>query len=268
MTGRRWRATLGTVAAIVAGGSPAAAQDFEWSHRMDGGQILEIRGITGSVLAERAPGATARVTARKRGRPTDLDEVEIRMSETPDGYTVCAIYGRPANGTDCRDPVGHDDHENRNRSIDVEVEFVVQVPAGVEFIGTMVTGDVRAEDLESDVTATSVTGDVVVSTTGSVRANSVSGDLDIEAGRLVGNQRFHTVSGDITLYLPPDVDADLRFESLSGDLDADFDLDVSRDERRWVGSRVRATLGDGGPSLVLKTVSGDVRLRRSRFEVR
>ena len=76
-----------------------------------------------------------------------------------------------------------------------------------------VTGDIEAEDLRSDVDANTVTGDITVSTSGIVRAN--------------------TVSGDITLWLPANVDVDVDFESLSGDIDSDFDIThTGRQSRR------------------------------------
>ena len=38
---------------------------------------------------------------------------------------------------------------------------------------------------------------------------------------------FSSVSGDITLSLPPGLDTEVEFESLSGDLDADFGVRIS-----------------------------------------
>jgi hypothetical protein len=35
------------------------------------------------------------------------------------------------------------------------------------------------------------------------------------------------------LLLPADLDADVDFESLSGDFRADFDVDLERREKRW-----------------------------------
>lgn len=261
-------AALGGILALALSAAPATAQDFEWSRQMGAGDVLEVKGITGSIRAELASGSMARVTAEKHGRSGDLDDVEIRAVEIGDGYEVCAVYGPRQRGEDtCRNNHGRD-NDHGDRSIDVDVEFVVYVPSGVEFVGAMVTGDVEARGLDGDVTANSVTGDVIVSTTGAVRANTVSGDLDVEMGRLDGDQRFHTVSGDITLRLPRELDADLRFESLSGDLDSDIDLDISRHDGKWIGTDIRATLGRGGPRIALKTVSGDARLRHSRENVR
>ena len=155
--------------------------------------------------------------------------------------------------------------DEQGRSIDVEVDFEVQLPAGVEFIGTSVTGDVDVEDVRSDVSASSVSGNIYVSTSELGHGSTVSGDIEIEMGATDWRDLdFHTVSGDITLSFPDGLDADVSFESLSGDFDSDFELDVTRRRDRFIGSSIRATIGDGGRDLSFKTVSGDVRLRRSR----
>jgi len=214
-----------------------------------------------------ASGNEASVVATKRGRSRDFDEVEVRVVEERDGFTFCVVYDRRNSaGDDCDNNRDGRDNSSRNRrSMDVEVDFEVQLPAGVEFVGSSVTGDVEVEDVRSDVTATSVSGDVYVSTSELGYGTTVSGDIEIEMGATDWDDLdFHTVSGDITLSVPGGLDADVRFESLSGDFDSDFDLNVTRRRERFIGSSIRATVGNGGKGLSFKTVSGDVRLRRAR----
>ncbi len=79
---------------------------------------------------------------------------------------------------------------------------------------------------------------------------------------------FRTVSGDITVTVPEGVDAEIEFESLSGDFDSDFSLRVTRQRDRFVGHHVEAIIGDGSRRMTFKTVSGDARLRRARTELR
>jgi len=128
----------------------------------------------------------------------------------------------------------------------------------------MVSGDIEVEDLRSEVEVNTVNGDIFVSTSEMAWANTVSGNIEIEMGDLGSEElEFNTVSGDITLWLPADFDADVRFSSLSGDLDSDFDMTLrNRREHRWIGSDIRATIGDGGQDLYFHTISGDVSLRR------
>jgi hypothetical protein len=187
MTGRLVHLLVGVgLFAALSGGPLVAQEDFAWSEAMSAGQILEVKGITGGIRAELAEGEAASVSARKRGRPSDLERVEIRVIEEGDGFTICAVYDPTERTRECGHRGGDDDDDHRDRggdrSIDVDVDFVVAIPRGVELIGTMVTGDVEVERVDSDVTASSVTGDVVVSTRRTAWATTVSGSIDVEMG--------------------------------------------------------------------------------------
>jgi hypothetical protein len=255
------------LALLVAG--PAAAQEapFRWTGTLAAGRVLEVKGIMGSIVAEQAVGDVAEVVAVKSGRAVDFDQVEIRVVEASDGVTICPVY-HPDDyvGDDCDLDDRRRRDDDRGRSARVDVDFTVRLPAGVELIGTVVTGDVMASGLRSDVSAHSVSGDIAVSTTGVVEAGSVSGSLDLEMGSLDWTSlSFNTVSGDITLRVPAGLGAEVDFESLSGDLNTDFAMVVDRRrDGRYVGSRVEGTIGEGGRTLSFHTVSGDVRILRGR----
>ena len=210
------------------------------------------------------------VVARKRGDTRDFQEVAIEVEELDDGFVICAVYGSWNHGKghchpDHRDR--DDDWERRGRrhnSIDVEVDYEVRIPAGVDFHGGMVSGGIEARDLRSDVEANTVSGDIFVSTSEMAWANTVSGDIEMEMGSLDWDEMdLNTVSGDITLWLPRDFAADLHFSSLSGDMNSDFQLTLEGGQRRsWVGSNIRGTIGGGGRDLNVRTVSGNLDLRR------
>ncbi len=271
-----WSPRIVRVGLFISLALPASAvhgqeDTFQWSGRMSPGQVLEVKGIVGDIRTTLAPGNQAEVIARKRGDRDDFTQVAIEMAEAGDRIVICAVYGSWNHGENRCDPNrdrdrGEDEREHRDVNIDVEVDFEVRLPAGVAFDGTMVSGDVNAEGLRSDITATTVDGGISVVTTGRAWANTVSGDIEVDMGDFSGGDLdFRTVSGDITLWLPPDFSADVEFNSLSGDFDTDFEMNVrSQRERRWVGSRVQGTIGDGGRELSINTVSGDVHLYRAR----
>ena len=265
---RMGTSALGWIGALMVLAAVAEAQeDFEWSGRMERGQTLEVIGISGDIRAVRAEGQTAAVTAQKRGRRSDFEGVDIEMIEDGGRIIVCVVHNRRDRGGDACD---YDDRwggwgRRSGRSIDVSVDFDVSVPAGVEFIGSMVSGDVEVRDVASEVTATSVSGDIDVSTTEVAWGTTVSGSIDIEMESMDwGDLHFSTVSGDITLVLPSGLDTEIEFESLSGEFRTDFDVRVESRRDRWTGSRLRGTIGDGGRQLSFNTVSGDVRLREVR----
>ena len=257
---------LSGMTVLLAAAGPLSGQEaaLDWSESLDRGEVLEVKSIVGDVRVTLASGRVARVVATKHGRRSDFDEVDVRVVRERDGYTICVVYDWQRSD---RDECDHRGRNNRhgNHSIDVGVDFEVQVPAGVEFIGSTVTGDVDVEDIRSEVSASSVSGNVYVSTTEVAHGNTVSGDIEIEMGSTDWRDLdFNTVSGDITISLPAGLDADVEFESLSGDFDSDFDLNVTRRRDRFIGSSIRATIGEGGRHLSFRTVSGDVRLRRNR----
>ncbi len=267
----RWTTrVLAGFGVLASTASVGAAQDtFEWSEAMSAGDRLRVQGIVGEIRAEYTSGDRAEVVARKEGRSRDFDQVEIRTERRGDEVVVCAVY-RPdrVRGEGCSND--HDDDRGRDRrnrrSIEVEVDFVVRVPAGVDFSAAMVSGDVFADDLRSNVEATTVNGDIDVSTSGRAEGKTVSGSIDIAMGSSDWRELdFGTVSGDITLWLPEGIETDVDFQSLSGDMRSDFDIATTRAGSRWIGSNVEGYIGSQGQrSLSFNTVSGDVRLRRPR----
>jgi hypothetical protein len=262
---------LGLLSLLALQGRPLLAQDgFEWSGRMTRGQILEVKGIVGNITTTLASGDRAEVVAVKRGERDDFRQVAVEMAEDGDRIVICAVYGEWKHGQgrchpDYRDRDDREDRRHRDVDMDVSVDYEVRLPAGVEFDGALVSGDVRTEGLQSDVSAHTVDGDIQVSTTGRAWANTVSGNMEIRMGDFgQGDLDFNTVSGDITLWLPADFSADVSFSSLSGDLHTDFDMEIQSKKDRWVGSRIKGTIGGGGQEISLHTISGDVEIRRSR----
>jgi hypothetical protein len=250
---------------------PLEGQDdtFEWQGQIPQGETIELRGISGDITAVLATGSQVEVLATKRGRRSDFGEVDIEVVDEGDRIVVCAVYGSWNHDRGTCDHREWEDDERERRwgddGLNVSVDFEVRVPAGVRFEGTTVSGDVEATDLRSEVSATTVSGDVRVSTSEVAWATTVNGYLDVEMGSDDWEKlEFSTVSGDITLRLPSGIGADVRFSSLSGDFESDFDLTGETRRGRWIGSRVRGTIGEGGRTLRLNTVSGDVSVLRGR----
>lgn len=236
-----------------------AAQDFRWHGSLAAGKTLEVRGINGSIRATRASGAEAEVVATKRGRKSDPASVEIKVIESADGVTICALYpsrrGRP---NECRPGGGgHNDSDDN----DVEVPFEVRVPAGVAFIGSTVNGDVSGRDLPTDATLSTVNGDVDVETGGVAHATTVNGSIRARIGRADWRQTlaFTTVNGGITVSLPASTSADVVATTVNGSVESDFPITVRG--RIGAGS-LRGRIGDGGRDLNLTTVNGSIRLQK------
>ena len=240
----------------------AAAQDFNWHGRIAAGKRLEVKGVNGDVRAVLTSGGETVVNARKHARRSDPDDVEIKVVESDDGITICAVYPTPprARKENTCEP-GESWHSNTENN-DVVVDFDVQVAPGVAFNGQTVNGEMSAEGLKADVKASTVNGSVRVTTTGLAEASTVNGSVYVEMGRADWSNEleFSTVNGGITLILPGKLDTEIRATTVNGDIEADWPLMVTG---RFSQRRLRGTIGAGGRSLSLSTVNGEIRLKKS-----
>ena len=124
-----------------------------------------------------------------------------------------------------------------------------------------VSGDatVRGADVLA-LTANSVSGDLsaMAPRFRELRLNAVSGDLEIE-GELArdGTFRAETLSGDLTIGLLGGGSFEVR--GISSDIHADIPHRIEgRSDRR------RVVIGDGTPTFLFSSMSGDVSIRRPR----
>lgn len=249
------------VAGLVVTTGSLEAQDFKWHSAMANGKTLEVRGVSGRVRATRATGSEAEVTAvKKAGRRGDPDDVEIKVVEDGNGVTICALYPtRRSRQSDCQSGGSRDENY---RDTDVEVDFEVKVPAGVDFVGVTVNGDVYARDLPADAEVSTVNGDVEATAAGIVRGTTVNGSVTATMGKTgwTGTLHFSTVNGGITVTFPADFDAEIDASTVNGSIDSDFPITVQGKMRR---NTFHGTIGKGGRRLELNTVNGSIELRKS-----
>lgn len=144
------------------------------------------------------------------------------------------------------------------------------------------SGDVTLSDVAGSITVEAVSGDLEISALGetSMALRTVSGDVGLAAttlrtlqvattsgeievaGRFSadGPFRIETVSGDIRL--EPVNDVQVEMETISGDLISR--IGVQRDAS---SNRRILVIGQGGPTIGVRSTSGDVRVERERVTV-
>jgi len=247
--------------AFLAATLAAGADDFHWQGQVGKGGVIEIKGVNGGIEAEGTGSSGAvEVTAIKKSRRSNPDEVEIQVVEHAGGVTICAVY--PAvNGTPNECAPGSGGKMNV-RDNDVNVNFKVRVPAGVRFVGRTVNGGIDAVSLPADAEAYTVNGGVSVKAGGTIRAETVNGGVEAGFGRAdwTGEIQLKTVNGGIEVQLPGDASAELRASTVNGDIQTDFPVTVSG---RFSKRRLSGTIGGGGRQLALETVNGGIEIRKN-----
>lgn len=254
-----------TFAADIAGAQQRSGdRDFSWDGRITNGRWLYVRNLNGSIRVERATGDRAEVTAIKRwrrGNPEDV-RIETRRLGGDDGdVIICAFWTE--NATCDEDGYrSHSDGGRRNRENDTSVEFTVKLPAGVRLGVSTVNGGVEVNGATSEVTASTVNGGVTAQSSGGpVNASTVNGDIEVRMRELgTGDLEYSTVNGSIEIEVPANLDADVDMRTVNGSLSADFPITL---QGRVNPRRMRATIGKGGRRIRLETVNGSVELRKA-----
>jgi hypothetical protein len=213
------------------------------------GQLIEVRGINGSIHAEPASDDDVDVIAYKNGQPYDPGNIEVRVVKHDGGVTIFTV--EPSQDGD--GPI--------SPSSGGIIDFTVRVPKGVRFLARTVNGLVEAKSLEADAEAHTVNGNVRLSTAGTAQGDTVNGSITASFGRITSPLKFSTVNGGITLEMPEDAGAQVHANTVNGRISTDFRLAL---RGRFAARRADGAIGRGGPELKLATVNGSISLRRSR----
>ncbi len=240
------------------------AQDFQRNYRISAGGTVNIRNVSGDVRVTGYNGDSIIVTGIKEGRDRDQVTVEDLSS---------------GNNVDVR--VRYPENCNCNAS----VKFEVKVPSEMSFRydalssvsgnvdidninGTIkaksVSGNVVVRSAAGTVSATSVSGNVVVGdVNGTATAKSTSGNVEVAIRSLEGAESmdFASVSGNVQVKLPANLDADVKMSTMSGDLKTDFPLTIE-EPKNGPGRRASGRVGGGSRGLKVSSVSGNVSLLR------
>jgi Putative adhesin len=233
-----------------------SGDQFHWSSKLAANQLVQIKNINGPIDAEGIQGDTVDVTAVKGG--PDRDKVRIEVVQNGEGVTICAVYP----GGSC----SGDGSSHEHGDIKAHVDFTVKVPRNLRFSATNVNGRVKAEDLGRAVKVTTVNGGIDVSTSAWVAATSVNGSIKAAMGAAEwdGKLKIATVNGSVTLAMPTDLNAEVRFSSVNGNLSSDFPLTTQGGSFSFGPKHIHGTIGKGGRELEVSTVNGSLHINKGK----
>ena len=259
------RRTLGlALVATVAGSAGAQERQsdraFTWEGTIPNGRWLYVRNLNGAIRVDQASGNRVEVSATKRWRRGDPDEVRIEQRKSGDDVIICAIWN---DNTRCDEEGYRSRGEGwRRRDNDTSVEFTIRLPAGVKLVTSTVNGALEIRGATSEVEASTVNGGIEASSTGGpVRASTVNGSIVVKM-RSVGDEDldFETVNGSIEVWVPDNLNADVEMRTVNGRASSDFPMTLSG---RINPRHIRAKIGSGGRRISLSTVNGSIELRKN-----
>lgn len=220
----------------------AFTQDFHRDYHLFDSSHIRIRNIAGTIKVIGYEGTVVMVTACKTGR--DRDEVEIVDESDADSIDIHVQYP---------------EYGNHFAGVDFMIYAPQTVPFHYEDISS-VSGDIVMTEIFGKMQAHSVSGRIrIEDVRGAVWADSVSGDVTVHILQAVGegDMRLTSVSGDVRVQAPSDLDAVVDMSTISGMLWTDYPLRLSG-RRFFIGRSARGCLGRGAIRLKISSISGRV----------
>ena len=264
---------MGLMIATNAGAQATSTdRDFRWTGAVATGRWVYARNLNGSVRVERATGTQLEVTAVKRYRRGNPEDVTVQVTRVGSGegdVLVCALWRDITEECDERGYRTYSgnrrnrdrDRWNRDDDDDVSLEITVRVPNGVKVDVSSINGGLDIDGVTAEVEAHTVNGGVEArSSGGPVNATTVNGDIDVRMGTVgSGNLDFSTTNGSVTVTVPDGLNAEISMRTVNGSVGADFPMTVNG---RINPRRITATIGKGGMRIDLSTVNGSIDLRK------
>jgi hypothetical protein len=226
--------------------------EWAWHGSLERGNTIEIRGVTGDILAEPSESGRIEVTASIDGAAAQQEDVEIRVFQSHGGITVCAVR---KGSSECDDKL--------LTAPGARVDYKVSVPTGVRLAARTVNGAIEANRLSSDVEAATVNGQVKVSTSGTVQASTVNGSIEaaLTNGIWTRPPEFTAVNGKIKVDIPTNVRSGVQAETKNGRIVADVAGFRGTATDHSLAGTIGRSAGGTNP-IRIRTVNGSIELHQ------
>ena len=241
-----------------AGPAATNAADFRYQKALTATTRVEMRDLNGAIHVEPASGDTFEVVAIKSGRREDFARVQVVVREEAGTIVVCAVWPGQDPAT-CHAGVALSGSSEDN--VKVRVELRVRIPSKVIALAAhTLNGAIDAQSPAGDVDLHTLNGSIDVTARGAITAETLNGHVTAraDAGKAV---RLATNNGKVEVSLPAASDADVQASTTNGRVSSDFGDVPAPSIRRLHDVKLR--LGAGGTAISLRTMNGDVLVRRA-----
>jgi hypothetical protein len=241
---------------------------------------LSVSNIRGSVTVLPGDEGQISVTAVKHTHTGDAQRTEIELSQAEDGSVKVATHYREGfwlmvfGSKPCK--VDYTVRAPKNCSLKLSGVSNSASVEGLEgeFHFSTVSGELTLKDLSGPLKLNTVSGDVIGErVNGALKVETVSGDLRLSESNLPsadistvsgdlhlhtplgdGPYHFHSVSGDVLLFVPAETRFSAEISSVSGSIASSLPQ-VTRARRNGAQT---LKVAEGGPKIRMSSVSGDL----------
>lgn len=234
---------------------PVSAQiieEVEQSFSVTSQSDFSLNNINGTVTINSWSESTIKVLAKITAETqVSRDDVTVKMVQSGQKVTVSTHYKE--NGY-------------RNNRQMAKVDYQIWLPADTNLSDIeLVNGHLVIENIAGKVAVRVVNG--------SINASGLSGDSEISAVNGSVNVSYHqeahdfdnidleTVNGSIKLYLPENINADIRANTMHGSINTAFALKANKNS--FFGRNLRGQIGSGGGKINVESVNGSINVLKS-----
>ena len=217
---------------------------------------FELDNINGPVHITGWDRAEVKVDAIKSAWSKErLDEAKIEVEASENRVSIRTQYPDHNHTFNFGDDSEHDNP--------ARVEYTITVPrqATIDKIN-LVNGRLDVQGVTGEVHASCVNGRIEAhNLQGRVELNTVNGELDADVEQLSSDLKLTSVNGHLRVTLPSDANAEIKASTVSGNINDDFGLPVTR--HQYVGHSMHGQLGNGGMLVKLSDVNGAIEIRHA-----
>jgi len=200
---------------------------------------LEVDNFAGTVIVQAQEGDSIDVSATKRTpHARDLDRIQVEMEQQPGKLVI---------------------HTQKPDDLDnTTVKLEIAAPAGTRLVIRSGAGTVDVRGLQASLDVQNGAGTVAIrDAAGTVAVNSGAGTIEYQ-GRPVGDCRFWSGAGTITLRVPRDLNMEVDLSTSLGTVHSDFGVSGQASMRS-----IRGAVGSGDDaSITARSEVGTVTLNR------
>lgn len=256
-------ATAGILIAVM----PSSADQWkidrndEWCERCsDDGEYCEVREITlparsGKLKLDASPNGGIHVEGWDRDEILLRARVSVRTKKSSEAREIASEIKIITDGRKI-----YADGPGQRRHRNWSVSYRLMVPRTCDLSLETTNGGITIQDVQGDISFDATNGGIHLSEVGgTIAGETTNGSVEIE---LAGNSwkgsglDVETTNGSIKLGVPGNFSANLETATTNGRVHFDFPVTV----KGTLSRHVSAVLGDGGPTIRIKTTNGGIRV--------
>ena len=256
--------------------NPFVSMDADYTEHLErtldgkGASTVHAQTTNGGITLDGSVGDQVVVSIRKKVRATSdrearefAEKVQIHVERNGDEIRIYKEHPKPP------------------KNVQVEVDYEIQSPSGVDVDLGTTNGGIRIRGVEGKVDATTTNGSIDLqdgadrvdlrTTNGNIdasvdalggegRFSATNGSIDVEVRSGNAPVRATTTNGSVELTLPADFSGRLDARTSNGRVRSDFPITVPAGSPQ---NRLSGSLGAGGnTTITLRSTNGNVDLKR------